>query len=99
VNLTATPVLANCCAAEYFSSMKQKTSITLSRDLLAAVDRLAGRSGSRSAVIERALRAFLRARERSARNRRDVATLNQYAAELNAEASDVLMFQTVSDVD
>lgn len=80
--------------------MKQKTPIiTLSRDLLAAVGRLGRRMGSRSAVIERALRAFLHARERSARNRRDVATLNQFAAELNAEASDVLMFQTLPDAE
>ena len=40
--------------------MKEKTSITLSRDLLAGIDRLAGSKGSRSAFIERILRRYLR---------------------------------------
>jgi predicted transcriptional regulator len=77
--------------------MKAKTSITLSSDLIAAVDELAGRHSSRSAVIERALRAFFRARERATRNARDLATLNRHAAELNAEAADALAAQTLPD--
>ncbi len=84
--------------SEYFGSMKTKTSVTLSADLVAAVDRLAGRRGSRSAVVERALRAFFRARERAALNARELATLNRHAAELNAEAADVLTFQTLPDL-
>jgi metal-responsive CopG/Arc/MetJ family transcriptional regulator len=83
---------------EYLSSMKVKISITLSSDIIAAVDRIAGRQGSRSAVVERALRVFLRARERAAVHKRDLATLNRHAAELNAEAADVLEFQTLPDL-
>jgi predicted transcriptional regulator len=79
--------------------MKTKTSVTLSRDLVAAVDRLAGRHGSRSAVIERALRIFFRARQRAARNARDLETLNRHSLQLNAEASDVLAFQTMPETE
>ncbi|PYT99459.1 MAG: hypothetical protein DMG38_11355 [Acidobacteria bacterium] len=42
--------------------MKEKTSITLSKDLLAGVDRLAGSKQSRSAFIERLLRKYLKDR-------------------------------------
>ena len=42
--------------------MKEKTSITLSKDLPAGVDRLAGSKQSRSAFIERLLRKYLKDR-------------------------------------
>ena len=38
--------------------MKEKTSITLSSDILVKVDRMAGSKLSRSAVIEQALRDY-----------------------------------------
>lgn len=95
---TAKTNLALAKEAAYFSSMKTKTFVTLSADLVAAVDRLAGRRGSRSAVVERALRAFFRARERAALNAQELATINQHADELNAEAADVLTYQTLADV-
>lgn len=74
--------------------MKIKTSITLSEDLLVAVDALVepGES-SRSAVIETAIRAFLRERDREAQAERDRAILNDVADRLNAEALDVLEYQ------
>jgi len=40
--------------------MKRNTSITLSREVLAGIDRLAGSRQSRSAFIEAVLRGFLR---------------------------------------
>lgn len=61
--------------------MKAKTSITLSKDVLKAVDRLAGRNGSRSAVIERAVRDFIAARERRLRYDSEIAKLNKLAAD------------------
>jgi len=73
--------------------MKQKTSITLSREVLTGIDRLAGRKYSRSAVIERALREYLRQRERAAMNARDLEILNREADRLNAEAEDALKYQ------
>ena len=70
--------------------MKTKTSVTLSTDVLAAIDEMAGPGGSRSAVIERVLRSFLRRRHRAASDARDLALLNRHSERLNAEAIDVL---------
>lgn len=73
--------------------MKAKTSVTLSRDVLTKVDRLAGRNGSRSAAIERVLRLYFRRRERELINARDLEILNRAADRLNAEVMDVLKDQ------
>jgi metal-responsive CopG/Arc/MetJ family transcriptional regulator len=73
--------------------MKEKTSITLSKDLLATVDRLAGSKQSRSAFIERVLRRYLRQRKRAALQARDLALLNRAADRLNSEAAEVLEYQ------
>lgn len=72
--------------------MKAKTSITLSEDLLAAIDRLAD-GVPRSAFIERVLRAFVRRQERARADARDLALLNRHAEQLNAEAAAVLDYQ------
>ncbi len=73
--------------------MKEKTSITLSKDLLVKLDRLAGSKHSRSAFIERVLRKYLRDRARAARHSRDLARINRAANRLNLEAADVLDYQ------
>jgi metal-responsive CopG/Arc/MetJ family transcriptional regulator len=73
--------------------MKEKTSITLSKDVLARIDRLAGSKHSRSAFIERVLRRYLRQRERAAMNARDLALINRAAERLNREAEEVLKYQ------
>jgi len=73
--------------------MKTKTSITLSADILAAVDRLVRDGESRSAFIERALRDFVSERQRARADARDLAILNRHADSLNAEAADVLGYQ------
>lgn len=75
--------------------MKIKTSITLSEDLLATVDQLAGPSRNRSEFIEMALRSFISQMIRQAQNARDIEIINQYADELNAEAMDVLAYQVI----
>jgi metal-responsive CopG/Arc/MetJ family transcriptional regulator len=77
--------------------MKEKTSITLSKDVLAGIDRLAGSRHSRSAFIERVLRKYLRERARNAAHARDLARINDAAAKLNAEAMDVLTYQSAED--
>jgi metal-responsive CopG/Arc/MetJ family transcriptional regulator len=74
--------------------MKLKTSITLSEEVLVTVDRLAGSKHSRSAFIERVLRKYLRDRSRAALQARDLERLNNAADRLNAEAAEVLEFQT-----
>jgi metal-responsive CopG/Arc/MetJ family transcriptional regulator len=78
---------------QYIGSMKEKTSITLSKDLLTNVDRLVGSKGSRSAFIERVLRRYVRDRSRSAAHARDLTRINRAAQCLNAEAADVLTYQ------
>ncbi|MGB9073712.1 MAG: ribbon-helix-helix protein, CopG family [Terriglobales bacterium] len=73
--------------------MKEKTSITLSAEVLAGVDRLAGSGQSRSAFIELVLRRFLHEQERVKLHARDLQLLNAAADELNAEAEGVLGYQ------
>lgn len=77
--------------------MKEKTSITLSKDLLARVDRLAGSKQSRSAFIERVLRKYFEDRRRTSIQARDLELLNQAADRLNREADEVLEYQAPSD--
>jgi len=77
--------------------MKLKTSITLSSDVLAKLDRLAGTKSSRSALIERVLRRYLLERARKAINARDLERINHAADQLNAEAAEVVMYQPAQE--
>jgi metal-responsive CopG/Arc/MetJ family transcriptional regulator len=77
--------------------MKEKTSVTLSPDVLTGIDRLAGSKRSRSAFIEHVLRQYLRERAKAERGARDLAILNKFADEMNAEAEDVLRCQAPED--
>ena len=77
--------------------MKDKTSITLSRDVLAGIDRLAGSKHSRSAVIESVLRQYLRDRAKAAIQKRDLDLINASLDELNAEAEDALAYQAAEE--
>src|SRR3990172_3018011 len=78
-----------------FGGMKVKTSITLSRELLDAVDARTGRGRSRSEFIEAALQAFLDKSMRDERGARDLEILNRRATRLNREAVDVLAYQVI----
>jgi len=71
-------------------SMKEKTSVTLSAEVLVRIDRLAGAKRSRSAFIEGVLRQYLRDRVRAERRAHDLAILNRHADELNQDAEDGL---------
>jgi metal-responsive CopG/Arc/MetJ family transcriptional regulator len=70
--------------------MKEKTSITLSGEVLARIDRLVGSHHSRSAFIESVLRRYLLERDRAAVRARDLERINHAADQLNAEAADVM---------
>ena len=61
--------------------------------MLAQIDRLAGRQKSRSAVIEHALRTYLKERERAFIYAHDLKILNEFADVLNTEAEDTLKYQ------
>jgi len=73
--------------------MKEKTSITLSSDILEKVDDLAGSTLSRSAFIEQVLRSYFRERTRRAKHARDLQRINAAADRLNLEAAEVLEYQ------
>jgi metal-responsive CopG/Arc/MetJ family transcriptional regulator len=73
--------------------MKEKTSVTLSKDVLKGIDRLAGSKQSRSAFIEGVLAEHLRARARAERDARDLEIINRNAERLNRDAEDGLEYQ------
>ena len=73
--------------------MKIKTSVTLSEEIVYRLDRLVGPGGNRSAVLERALDAYLTEQERRQRDARDLEILDRDTKKLNKEAQDVLGYQ------
>jgi metal-responsive CopG/Arc/MetJ family transcriptional regulator len=79
--------------------MKQKISVTLAAEVLAAVDRLASSKMSRSAFIEGVLRQYLRQRKGDQAPARDLQRINLAASRLNAEAAHVLKYQSSKDLD
>jgi metal-responsive CopG/Arc/MetJ family transcriptional regulator len=76
--------------------MKAKTSLTLSEDLVASIDKLAGTKISRSAYIEQILREFVDRRAQTRKDARETALINRHSAQLNAEMTDALSFQANS---
>ncbi len=72
--------------------MKLKTSITLDKEVVAAVERSARKGESRSETIERLLRLCLAAQVRVERDNLDRDLIDAHADELNAEAADVLAY-------
>jgi metal-responsive CopG/Arc/MetJ family transcriptional regulator len=73
--------------------MKEKTSVTLSKEVLGGIDRVAGSKQSRSAFIEAVLSQYLRDRARAERGARDLAIINRNAEQLNKDALDGLEYQ------
>jgi metal-responsive CopG/Arc/MetJ family transcriptional regulator len=85
------------------SRTKEKTSVTLSKEVLASIDRALGSKPgekrgskhSRSAFIEAVLLQYLRKQARAKIEARDLELINEAADELNAEVEDVLGYQTI----
>jgi metal-responsive CopG/Arc/MetJ family transcriptional regulator len=73
--------------------MKVKTSITVDKDLLKAVDLLSSKYKNRSAFIEAALQAYISQITRNDQHARDLEIINQCADDLNQEALEVLDYQ------
>jgi metal-responsive CopG/Arc/MetJ family transcriptional regulator len=73
--------------------MKEKTSITLSKEVLTGIDRIMGSKQSRSAFIEAVLVQYLRKQARAQLEARDLELINKAANELNAEVEDILRYQ------
>lgn len=75
--------------------MKVKTSITLSEEILKAVDKRTEGFKNRSDFIESAVRAQIEKMIREERNALDLDIINRKAARLNQEAGDVLEYQVI----
>ena len=75
--------------------MKVKTSVTLSEDLLKAIDEQSGPQKNRSEFIENALRNYIGKVIRDGRNAEDLEIINRQADRLNDEAADVLSYQVL----
>ena len=75
--------------------MKLKTSITISEDILAAIDKRSGQFKNRSDFIETAIRAYIERLLRMEQDARDLAIINRQADRLNQEAVDVLAYQII----
>jgi len=70
--------------------MKIKTSITLSEEIIQAIDEL---GSNRSRVIEEAVSEYLVRRRRQQRDARDLELLNRHAEDLNREVEEVRAYQ------
>lgn len=73
--------------------MKVKTSITLSGDLLKAIDEYGKEYNNRSEFIEEAVRVFIMQLIRQQQDAKDLGIINRRADHLNQEAMDVLTYQ------
>lgn len=74
--------------------MKEKTSVTLSREVLRGIDRIAGSKQSRSAFIESVLEQYLQDKAQAEIEFRDREALNRAADELAPEIEPILQQQT-----
>lgn len=72
--------------------MKIKTSITLSEDLIKAIDQRLEHK-NRSEFIEKVLWAFIAQSIRNEQDKKDLEIINNQAEQLNEEALDVLDYQ------
>ena len=73
--------------------MNVKASVTLEEDVVSEIARASREGESRSETIERLLRWSLAEHARRAADERDRRLIDAHAAELNAEADDVLAYQ------
>jgi metal-responsive CopG/Arc/MetJ family transcriptional regulator len=74
--------------------MKVEATVTLSEDLVAALESRTQDPANRSAIVEAALRAYL-ASPRRDEDADDLEIINSHSVELNEEAADVLTYQVI----
>jgi metal-responsive CopG/Arc/MetJ family transcriptional regulator len=72
---------------------KEKTSVSLSGEIIRASDIIAGKA-RRSAFVEKAVRAYLRRILRRADHERDLKAINSRAEITNRESDELLDLQT-----
>ncbi len=83
----------NILCVEYGYGMKIKTSVTLSNELVEAINEYGQPYKNRSDFIEAAIWAFIKQIVRDQQNARDIEIINRNADRLNEEALDVLAYQ------
>jgi len=81
------------CPRWYNRSMKIKTSITLTEDLVQAIDEYSDQFKNRSAFLETAAWAFVDQLQRAERDAQDIEIINRRTEYLNDEVMDVLTYQ------
>jgi metal-responsive CopG/Arc/MetJ family transcriptional regulator len=74
--------------------MKIETTVTISEDLVAALESRSRDAQDRSALVEAALRAYLNWPLRG-EDAGDLEIINSRSVELNEEAADVLEYQVI----
>lgn len=72
---------------------KTKASVSLSGELIRAADAIAGKA-HRSALVERAMRTYLRSMLRHARHAHDLQAINASAEITNRESDNLLALQS-----
>ncbi len=77
--------------------MKVKTSVTLSEDLLKAIDEATGPHQTRSEFVETVVRAYLAHKARELQDANDLEIINRRADALNDEAEDTLAYNAGPD--
>jgi metal-responsive CopG/Arc/MetJ family transcriptional regulator len=73
--------------------MREKTSVSLTKELLLEIKRVGGARVNRSEFLEAAAWDRISLLKRRRREARDRAILNRHSKSLNAEALDVLEYQ------
>lgn len=73
--------------------MKIKTSVTLSEEVIALIEKNLKESENRSKFIESAVIYYLEHYQKTLRDSRDLAILNERYTRLNDEAEEVLEYQ------
>lgn len=73
--------------------MREKTSVSLTKELLAEISRVAGPDVNRSEFLEKAAWDRVALLKRLRREARDRRILARHARALNSEALDVLQYQ------
>lgn len=73
--------------------MRQKTSLTLSEDVIAGLKKASRRGESRSETVNRLLRERMADTAAQLARAREVEQINRHADALNAEAADTLAYQ------
>ncbi len=77
----------------YIWSMKIKTSVTLSEELVHTIDEFSDQFKNRSVFLETAAWAFIEQLRQAERDAQDMEIINRNATYLNDEVTDALTYQ------